>query len=70
MHLMVGLGRKETNVCLRKVIRNAGKIHWIAIYIREFVYCSPNAHDPIYFCDVPDWNIAFHIVNEVTAKGC
>ncbi len=67
---MVGLWRKETDVCLGKVIGNTGKLHRIAIYIREFLYCSPNAHNPIYFCDVPDWNIAFHIVNEVTAKEC
>ena len=67
---MVGLRGKETNVCLWKVIRNTGKIHRISIDIRKFVYRSPNAHNPIHFCDVPDWNIAFHIVNEITTKGC
>jgi hypothetical protein len=68
MHLMVGLWGKETNVSLWQVIGNTGKVHRISIGIREFVYCGPNAHDPIHFCDVSDWNIAFHIVNKIAAK--
>jgi len=68
MHLMVGLRGKETNICLWKVIRNTRKIHRITIDIREFVCCSTNADDPINFGDIPDWNIALHIVNEVTSK--
>jgi len=60
---MVGLRGKETNVCLWKVIRNTKKIHRITIGIREFVYCSTNADDPINFSDIPDWNITLHIVN-------
>ena len=67
---MVGLRGKETNVRLWKMIRNTWKKHRITIGIREFVYCSPNADDPINFSDIPDWNIALHIVNEVTSKKC
>jgi hypothetical protein len=65
---MVGLRGKETNVRLWKMIRNTRKKHRITIGIREFVYCSPNADNPINFGDIPDWNIALHIVNEVTSK--
>ena len=65
---MVGLRGKETNVRLWKMIRNTRKKHRITIGIREFVYCSPNADDPINLSDIPDWNIALHIVNEVTSK--
>jgi len=61
---MVGLRGKETNVRLWKMIRNTRKKHRITIGIREFVYCSPNADDPINLGDIPDWNI----VNEVTSK--
>ncbi len=50
------------------MIRNTRKKHRITIGIREFVYCSPNADDPINLSDIPDWNIALHIVNEVTSK--
>ena len=68
MHLMVSLRGKETNVRLRKMVRHTREKHQIPINIREFVYGGPNPDDFIHFRDIPNWNITFHIVNEITAK--
>ncbi len=69
MHLMVGLRGKETNVCLRKmVVTHTWEEHQIPINIRENVCGGPNPDDFIHFCDIPNQNITFHIVNEITAK--
>ncbi len=68
MHLMVGLRGKETIVRLRKMVGHTREEHRIPINIREFVYGGPNPYDFIHFCDIPNQNITFHIVNEITVK--
>ncbi len=65
---MVGLRGKETNVHLRKMVRHTREEHRIPISIGEFVYGGPDPYDFIHFSDIPNRNITFHIVNEITAK--
>ena len=65
---MVGLRGKETNIRLRKMVRHTREEHRIPVNIREFVYGGPNPNEFIHFCDIPNQNITFHIVNEITAK--
>jgi hypothetical protein len=58
---MVGLRGIEMNVRLRKMVRHTREEHQIPVNIHEFVYGGPNP-------DIPNQNITFHIVNEITAK--
>jgi hypothetical protein len=68
MHLMVGLRRKETNVRLRMMVRHTREEHRIPVNNHEFMYGGPDPYDFIHFCDIPNRNITFHILNEITAK--
>ncbi len=65
---MVGLRGKETNVCLKKMVRHTREEHQITVDIGKFLYGGPNLYDFIHFSDIPNRNITFHIVNEITAK--
>ncbi len=65
---MVGLREKKMNVRLRKMVSHTRAEHRIPVNIHEFVYGGPNLDDFIHFCEIPNWNITFHIVNEITAK--
>ncbi len=65
---MVGLSGKKMNVRLRKMVRHTREEHRIPISIGEFVYGGPDPYAFIHFSDIPNQNITFHIVNEITAK--
>ncbi len=50
------------------MVRHTMEEHRIPINIHEFLYGGPNPADFIHFRNIPNWNITFHIVNEITAK--
>jgi hypothetical protein len=50
------------------MVRHTKEEHRIPVRISEFVYGGTNPYDFIHFSDIPNQNITFHIVNEITVK--
>ncbi len=42
--------------------------HRISTRISEFMDGGPNPYDLIHFCNIPNRNVTFNIVDEITAK--
>ena len=67
---MVILGREQAYICLGEVIGNTWQEYILAIDFDELMRGGSDSNDPIYFGHVFNWNMALHIVYEVTPEQC
>ena len=70
MHLVICLWGEKPNIRLREMIRNAREINRVTVSVGELMQSSTDTNDLVNFCDVTNWNFAFHVIDEVTAKWC
>mmetsp|Transcript_26767 Transcript_26767/g.61121 ORF Transcript_26767/g.61121 Transcript_26767/m.61121 type:complete len:178 (+) Transcript_26767:966-1499(+) len=69
VQLVECLGRKQPDVCLRKMIRDTRKKDRRPILINKLVECRSNPEADISMGHTTQRNLALNIINEVRAEG-